>query len=161
LSTAAFESTKRQKVMEIPLSPKPTNLPIQKPTESNTNIAMTTEEIQKDIKNQLKDESIFPAELPIKEEIGKLGLMWPCTYLEFHKATPLLMSYTQEGCPTQCGPDWSKEKILLLLRRGPHCSSKKKQAIRQLRRETEEKIEHGCARVIKCIVWFTWRAWIF
>ena len=133
--------------MKIPLPPKPTNPPIQKPIEPN--IAMTAEEIQGDIENQLKDISIFPDELPVKEEIGKLGLMWPRTYAEFHKATPLLMSYAQEGCPAKCGPDWSKEKILLLLRRGPHRSAQKKQAIRQLRRETEEKIKHGYARVIK------------
>ena len=109
---------------------------------------MTPKDYQSDIKNQLNDTSIFPAEIPVQEEIGKLGLMWPRNYAEYHKATPLLMSYAQKGCPVKCGPDWSLEKILLLLRRGPHRSSKKKQAIIQLRRETEEKIKHGYARVI-------------
>jgi hypothetical protein len=59
------------------------------------------------------------------------------------------MSYAQKGCPVKCGPDWSREKILLLLCRGPHRSSKKKQATIQLRRETQEKIKHRYARVIK------------
>jgi hypothetical protein len=146
-SVGGLNPIKKLKKMDIPLPPKPSNLPIQKPTE--TNIAMTKDDIEIDIKNQLNDKSIFPEEIPIKSEIGKLGLMWPRSYAEFHKATPLLMSYAQEGCPVHCGPDWSKEKILLLLRRGPHRSSKKKQAIRQLRRETEDKIKHGYARVIK------------
>ena len=54
-------------------------------------------------------------------------------------ATPLLCQYAKDRCTVDCGPDWSKEKIIALLHKGPHASSKSKDAIRQLRNETKEK----------------------
>lgn len=112
-------------------------------------VDMTATEQTRNLKDALKNTHMFPDEIPVKEEVGKLGLMWPRSYAEFHRATPLLNSYAIDGCPVQCGPDWSKEKIMKLLRRGPHCSAKVKAAMRQLRQETEEKIKHGYARVVK------------
>jgi hypothetical protein len=110
---------------------------------------MTPTEVQDHIQKELNNSDIFPPELPVQEEIGKLGLMWPQTYAELHQATPLLNSYAETGCPTDCGPNWSIDKIITLMKRGPHRSSKKKDAIRQLRKETEEKIKNKYARVIK------------
>jgi hypothetical protein len=74
--------------------------------------------------------------------------MYPRTYSKFHAATPLLFDYAKNGCPADCGPDWSKEKILLLLEKGPHNSAMKKDAIRQLWKETEEKVKCGHARIV-------------
>jgi hypothetical protein len=112
-------------------------------------IDMTPAEKSTNMTDELGNTDTFPVEIPVKEEIGKLGLMWPRSYAEFHRATPLLNSYAIDGCPVQCGPDWSEEKILKLLRRGPHRSAKVKAATRQLRQETMEKIKHGYARVVK------------
>ena len=54
-----------------------------------------------------------------------------------------------DGCPVECGPDWSKEKIELLLRRGPHRSALSPNALIQLREETGEKCAQGYARVVR------------
>jgi hypothetical protein len=134
----------------IPLPPKPSPLPITKPTTDEKTLLAMTPSQQRDFLNKKIDQSeIFPNEIPIKPTIGKCDLMFPRTYSEFHNATPLLAAYAIEGCPAQCGEDWSLEKILLLLRRGPHRSSMRKSAIRQLRKETTEKIENGYARTVK------------
>jgi hypothetical protein len=63
---------------------------------------MTPTELKNHINQELNNKDIFPPELPVKEEIGKLGLMWPRTYAEVHKATPLLNSYAEAGCPADC-----------------------------------------------------------
>jgi hypothetical protein len=110
---------------------------------------MTKEELENNIKEELSSNRNFPPELPmIKESIGKSDLMYPRTFSSQHNVTPLLLQYAKKGCPVDCGPDWDKSKILLLLKRGPHKSSTKKDAVRQLRAETLEKIEMGYARVI-------------
>ena len=109
---------------------------------------MTEEEQKTDIKSQLKNNDNFPSELPVRENIGKSDLMCPRTYSQFHEATPLLYDYAKNGCPADCGQDWTKEKIIKLLLRGPHRSSLKADAVRQLRRETEDKCSQGYARVV-------------
>ena len=151
LEKASTNNFKKAKVSKptppLPLPPR-SQQPIPKPN-TNTKIDMSANELRIDIENELKSNDHFPPELPVKEEIGKLGLMWPRTYAEFHRATPLLNSYAKKGCPANCGPDWSLNKILLLLRRGPHRSTLQKAALRQLRKETTEKIKHGYARVVR------------
>jgi hypothetical protein len=111
---------------------------------------MTPQEQKEYISTELNNTDNFPPDLPeIKNNIGKLDLMHPRTYAKFHDATPLLVSYAKNGCPVECGPDWSLEKIEKLLHKGPHKSSKSREAIRQLRKETKEKIRCGYARVVK------------
>jgi hypothetical protein len=98
---------------------------------------------------EIKNDDNFPSEIPVQNTIGKLGLMWPTKYALTHDATPLLNTYSKDGCPVNCGPDWDIEQIKLLLKRGPHKSSTSKEAIRQLRKETEGKISNGYARVVR------------
>ena len=101
---------------------------------------MTPQEQEEYITDELNNDDNFPADLPeIKQNLGKSDLMYPRTYAKFHNATPMLVSYAKEGCPVDCGPDWSLNKIKLLLHKGPHQSSKSRDAIRQLRNETKEK----------------------
>ena len=135
---------------KISLPPLPTYPPIPKPTEENYKLDMTPKEQDDYIKKELQNDDNFPTDLPeIKDNIGKSHLMNPRTYAEFHQATPLLKAYADKGCPVECGPDWTREKILLLLNHGPHQSSKRRDAVKQLRHETKEKIKCGYARVIK------------
>jgi hypothetical protein len=75
--------------------------------------------------------------------------MWPRKFALDHDAKPLLSTYAQEGCPVDCGPDWTLEHILIALKRGPHVSAKAKQATNQLHIETADKIKHGYARIVK------------
>ena len=98
----------------------------------------------------MKDTSIFPDEIPIKKAIGEFKLMQPQDpYAKEHPATPLLNSYAEDGCPVDCGPDWSRQTIKLLLKHGPHCSANAKKAARELRKETMEKVNHGYARIVR------------
>ena len=113
---------------------------------------MTEKEQKQHIASVLKDNDLFPTEIPVRETIGKSSLMYPRTHSKAHAATPLLEDYAKNGCPVDCGPDWNKEKILKLLKKGPHQSSKGKDAIRQLRHETTEKISQGYARIV------TWKS---
>jgi hypothetical protein len=111
---------------------------------------MTPDEQDNFITHQVLSDDNFPQDIPIlKENIGKSDLMHPRTYAKFHEATPLLYDYAKNGCPVDCGPDWTVEAILKLLRRGPHRSSKKRDAVRQLRKETKEKISCGYARIVR------------
>ena len=110
---------------------------------------MTSEEQKTWINSQIKNDDNFPKELPIKETIGKSDLMFPRTYSKDHVATDLLHEYATQGCPADCGPNWTREKILLLLKKGPHQSSKQREAVLQLRKETIDKITNGFARTVK------------
>ena len=110
---------------------------------------MTPAEATKNITSQLNNDDNFPAEIPIQKTIGKLKLMEPNTYALAHPASTLLKDYADNGCPVDCGPNWSVEKIKLLLVKGPHSSANSKEAIKQLRAETVQKISNQYARVVK------------
>ena len=112
-------------------------------------LAITPEEQMKSLEKELKNDENFPTEIPIKETIGKCGLMFPRTFATQHPAAPLLQDYADNGCPVDCGPDWSLQKILDLMQRGPHTSAKAKRAITQLREETKGKIANNYARIVK------------
>ena len=36
-----------------------------------------------------------------------------------HKAAPLLQGYVEPGCPVDCGLDWTKDHVVLMLKRDP------------------------------------------
>ena len=113
-------------------------------------IALTPAQIDASIDAALSDTSIFPDEIPIKKAIGKSKLMEPQKpYGQEHPAIPLLHEYADSGCPVDCGPDWSKEQIELLLRRGPHTSATKPKAAAELRKETKEKVDQGYAKTVR------------
>ena len=116
-------------------------------------LAMSPAEYDEHLAQKLKNDTCISSELPAKELIGKslqLGLMKPQPpYATTHDAIPLLDGYANDGCPVDCGDDWTKEHIILLLERGPHRSANCKKAVRQLRQETVEKIKHKYARVVK------------
>jgi hypothetical protein len=133
----------------VSLPPVPPALPVPKPITLPPKLDRTPAEEKEYMAKELGSEENFPNEIPIKDHIGKSDLMFPRTYSEFHNATPMLKSYAKKGCPVDCGPEWTREKILLLLRRGPHRSSKNKNATRQLRLETKEKVKCGYARVVR------------
>ena len=95
---------------------------------------------EKQIKEEIKKATLFPHEIPeIKTNVGELGLMQPTSYALQHDATPLLNTYAKYGHPAECGPDWSKQHLIDLIKRGAHKSANSKNAIIQLRLETTEK----------------------
>ena len=56
-------------------------------------------------------EETIPQDTPIKAGIGKYGLMQPNSYAMSHEAIPMLKGYEENGCPVDCGDDWSRESI--------------------------------------------------
>ena len=106
-------------------------------------------EYTKSLHSALNNNSNFPDEAPVKENIGKIGLMWPRKEALEHDAAPLLLQYASKGCPVECGPDWTNEHIKLALMKGPHASAKSKAAIAALRQETLDKVKNNYARVIR------------
>ena len=147
LATKPKPPTKQNEA--TPLPPKPHPIPVVKPSPSIQTYDMNPKQHNNDITKSLNSNTDFPQEIPVVQNIGKLGLMWPRNHALQHNATPLLNSYAQSGCPVDCGPNWSKEHLTLLLLRGPHISAKEKIAAKQLQLETNEKIKHGYARIVK------------
>ena len=95
-------------------------------------------------KNQLHTSTAFPSDVPIKEDAGKLGLMWPRGNIaNSHPAANMLHHYSNKGCPVDAGTDWTNQMILTALKRGPHISAKDPDAITYLYQETAEKLKGG------------------
>ena len=134
-----------------PPSPPPPLPPMTPPQSPSPQLALTPEEHELSLDTAMNSTSVFPADIPVKQTIGKLlGLMRPnSSYQGTHAAIPLLNGFAEDGCPVDCGVDWSREQIEHLLRRGPHTSAKSKKAATQLRAETIEKCNNGYARVVK------------
>ena len=112
-------------------------------------LTMTQPELEAHIEQELKNSDNFQPNIPVQDAIGKLGLMWPNTYATKYQAAPLLSAYAHQGCPVDCGPNWTKPHIIEILKRGPHQSAKSKGAASQLRAETQEKIYNSYARIVK------------
>eukprot|EP00957_Ditylum_brightwellii_P159576 12147431-Ditylum_brightwellii.AAC.1 len=93
---------------------------------------------------------MIPEEAGIKEAVGKYkDLMWPCMYAMNHPVAPLLMEYVTKGYPVDCGPSWSRERIIKAIQHGLYKSARSKEAIATLHEETTEKIRNGFAWVVK------------
>ena len=138
-------------VMALPPLPTPVLTSTQAPPPTTPfKQAMGPAEYERYMEEQMRLAQDIPSEVPVKASIGKLGLMWPQPpYGVGHDAIPLLNLYAKNGCPVDCGPDWSREKIELLLKQGPHRSALAKKATIQLCAETHKKIKHGYTRVVR------------
>ena len=96
------------------------------------------------------DEDCITEDVPLKESIGKKkGLMWPRSYAMIHPAEKLLTGYSIDGCPVDCGEDWSETRIRDMVLHGPHKSATSKDAIAALHEETQAKVTKGFAKVVK------------
>ena len=47
-----------------------------------------------------------------------------------HPAATMLKEYADNGCPVNCGPDWTRDKLLAYIEKGPHISAKIPDAIK-------------------------------
>ena len=75
--------------------------------------------------------------------------MWPRTYSLSHPAKQILEKYSTTGCPVNCGKNWSKDHIEKSILHGPHKSAQSKEAIQAIHTETDIKVQHGFARLVK------------
>ena len=98
----------------------------------------------------LENAAIFPQDLPIQTTIGKkrIGLMWPRGIANLHPASPLLHQYSIDGCPVDCGTNWTQQQIEAAIQRGPHISAKLPAARQALISEAHEKVKGGYATII-------------
>ena len=78
----------------------------------------------------------------------KSGLMWPTGPAREHPAAELLDSYATNGCPVDCGQDWTQSQIEDALRYGAHPSAQATDALACLLQETKTKVEEGFAKVV-------------
>ena len=100
-----------------------------------TKLAMSQSDYESYLANELKNEKILASDIPVKKTVGtsQLGLMCPQRpYAIGHDAIPLLQGYAKNGCPVDCGKDWTPEHVVLMIERGPHRSANCKKAVRQL-----------------------------
>ena len=112
-------------------------------------IDVTLEEAATLQKEALAKSLDFPTKFPVRETIGTSdSLMRPRYQAQQHPAANILNSYSNNGVPVECRPNWSYDKVLTLLLRGPHCSAHTKDTIEQLQAETMEKVKEGYARVL-------------
>jgi hypothetical protein len=101
-----------------------------------------------DLKQSISNTTLFPKHIPVKQDIGKSGLMWPRALANFHSAAKLLHWYSDDGCPVDCGPNWSKQHIIEAVKRGPHKSAKIPEAKLYLQNETHHKVKEGFAKLV-------------
>lgn len=115
------------------------------------NYAMTTEEQNAAIRIAFYEDDTMPKEKELESAIGKTQkmLVQPRKEALQHAAASLIKSYATEGCPADCGPDWTKEHIEAALLKGPHSSATKDDALRALVAETKEKVANGYAKVLR------------
>jgi len=64
-----------------------------------------------------------------------------------HNAASLLLSHAKQGCPTDCGPDWTREMTEAAVKQGAHASAKDPKAAKCLQKEAFEKAKQG-----KCFI---------
>ncbi len=91
----------------------------------------------------IQQSDVFPKDVPIKQDIGKSNLMFPSGNAMLHRAAPLLQFYSEDGCPCDCGPNWTPEHILAAIKKGAHNPALHPAAAQCLHTETEEKIKGG------------------
>jgi hypothetical protein len=127
---------------------KTTTATLPQPKPINT-LAATPEETKLITNNSIATDENIPNYIPIKETIGKIGLMWPRTYSIHHPAKDLLNIYATRGCPVDCGKNWSKDQIIQSILHGPHKSAQSKAAIDALHEEANMKVKHNFAKIIK------------
>ena len=111
--------------------------------------AATPTELDTLTNNSITNNDCIPDHIPIKETIGKIGLMWPRTYSIHHPAKDLLNIYATKGCPVECGKNWSKNQIIQAILHGPHKSAQSKAAMDALHEETKIKVAHNFAKIVK------------
>ena len=74
-----------------------------------------------------------------------ISLIKPSDAVRHHPVYDMLMQWSKEGCPIDCGEPWTIEHILAALHRGPHVSTKHRLAQEELHKETAAKVAEGFA----------------
>lgn len=111
---------------------------------------MTAEEHNAAIHQAFVNDDTIPQETELRNAIGKIpSLVTPQKEALLHAAAKLNDAYAKNGCPADCGPDWTQEHVEAALLKGPHLSADAPEALKALHEETDDKVENGYARVLR------------
>ena len=114
-------------------------------------LTMTAEEQNAAIRAALfANEDTLPKEKDLLDAIGKIpSLVEPRKEALLHVAAALIDVYSQDGCPVDCGPDWTPKHIEAAICRGVHPSADSKEALEALHAETDEKVKNRYSKVLR------------
>ena len=77
-----------------------------------------------------------PARTPVQSKSTKFkGLMLPRHEVLSHPAGPDLLRYAVDGCPVDCGEQWSRQRIEAAIAKGAHASAEAPGAAEACRKE--------------------------
>jgi hypothetical protein len=65
-----------------------------------------------------------------------------------HPAGPDLLRYAVDGCPVDCGEQWSRQRIEAAIAKGAHASAEAPGAAEACRKEALERVADGCCRLV-------------
>ena len=74
--------------------------------------------------------------------------MFPRNRATKHPAYQMLLDWAINGCPTNCGPDWSLDQINAYLEYSNHTSANSPDAIQAIAAETQERIAAGICQAV-------------
>jgi len=74
--------------------------------------------------------------------------MYPRHEVLDHPAGPHLLQYALEGCPVDCGDDWTLEQLEAAIRNGAHASANVPEAAAACKKEALERVKEGLCRLI-------------
>ena len=90
-----------------------------------------------------------PAHTPTQSKLPKFkGLMLPRHEVLTHPAGPDLLRYAVDGCPVDCGEQWSKQRIEAAIAKGAHASAEAPGAADACRKEALERVADGSCRLV-------------
>ena len=75
--------------------------------------------------------------------------MFPRNIALNHPAAASLLEYAYNGCPVDCGKNWTTEQMEAAILRGAHPSAKVPEAAAACRAEALERVNDGCAKIVK------------
>ena len=79
------------------------------------------------------------------------GLMLPRHEVLTHPAGPDLLKYAIDGCPVDCGIQWTREQIEAAIAKGAHASAEAPGAAEACRKEALERVADGSCRLINWV----------
>jgi hypothetical protein len=74
--------------------------------------------------------------------------MYPRNEVLNHPAGPHLLQYALDGCPADCGDDWTLEQLEAAIRNGAHTSANVPEAAEACKKEALERVKEGLCHLV-------------
>lgn len=114
-------------------------------TSNNTTDSNETDRLQLPPLTETQCES----EMKNKIDKNYIGLMYPKKEVLRHPAGEELLKYATEGCPVDCGTDWTINQLEAAIEMGPCISASTPAVAKACRKETLERLKEGTCRLLK------------